>query len=46
MATVKRLTDEINTYVKKFDDVKEEINERGKKFENYKMEIENKKLQI
>ena len=44
MTNIKRLSDDIQTYITKFDDVKETINERGKKFENFKMEIENKRL--
>ena len=40
----KAISDEIQGFVKKFDDVKDEIGERGKKFEAYKMEIESKRL--
>lgn len=43
---VKRLTEDIQNIIKKFDDVKDEIGERSQKFEHYKMEIENKKLQV
>lgn len=43
---VKKITEEIQGFIKKFDVVKDEINDRGKQFETYKMEIENKKLQI
>lgn len=43
---VGKLSEDIQGYIKKFDDIKDEINTSGKKFENYKMEIENKKLQI
>jgi hypothetical protein len=46
VGNVKKLSEEIQGYIKRFDDVKDEITDRGKKFENYKMDIENKKLQI
>ena len=44
MGNIKKLSEEIQGYINKFDEMKETINERGKKFETHKMEIENKKL--
>ena len=46
MANIKRLSEEIQSYVKRFDSVKEEIDTSNKKFETYKIEIETKKQQI
>lgn len=46
MANIKKLSDEIQSYVKRFDGVKEEIDSSNKKFETYKVEIETKKQQI
>lgn len=43
MANIKKLSDEIQSYVKRFDGVKEEIDSSNKKFETYKVEIETKK---
>lgn len=46
ISNIKRLSDDINGYVKKFDNVKEEIDTSNKKYENYKLEIETKRQQI
>ena len=46
MASIKKLSDEIQGFVKRFDGVKEEIDSSNKKFETYKIEIETKKQQI
>ena len=46
MSSIKKLSDEIQNYVKRFDGVKEEIDSSNKKFETYKVEIETKKQQI
>lgn len=46
ISNIKRLSDDINGYVKKFDNVKEEIDTSNRKYENYKLEIETKRQQI
>jgi hypothetical protein len=43
MSNTKKTTEDIQQYVKKFDNIKEEIDSSNKKFENYKIEIETKK---
>ena len=43
---VQHLSEEIQGYIKKFDQVKEDIEDRGKKFERYKGEIEEERLQM
>ena len=46
MGNIKRLSEDINGYVKKFDNIKEEIETSNKKYETYKMEMETKKQQV
>ena len=46
MSRIKSTTEEIQSFVKKFDDVKNEIEENNSKFTNFKMEIDAKRLQI
>ena len=46
MSKIKRSSEEIQNYVKKFDVIKEEIDSSNKKFENYKLEIDTKKDSI
>ena len=46
MGNIKRLSEDINGYVKKFDTIKEEIETSNKKYETYKMEMETKKQQV
>jgi predicted nucleic acid-binding Zn-ribbon protein len=46
MGNIKRLTEDINGFVKKFDAIKEEIDMSNKKYESYKMEMETKKQQV
>ena len=46
MANIKRLSEEIQSYVKRFDSVKEEIDTSNKKFETYKIEIETHLLKV
>ena len=41
---VAKISEEIQGYIKKFDQVKVDIEDRGKKFEQYKLEIEGKRL--
>jgi len=46
MSKIKRSSEDIQNYVKKFDVIKEEIDSSNKKFENYKLEIDTKKDSI
>ena len=46
MSKIKSTTEDIQSYVKKFDDIKNEIEENNSKFTNFKMEIDAKRLQI
>ena len=46
MGNIKRLSEDINGYVKKFDNIKEEIETSNKKYETYKMEMETKRQQV
>ena len=46
MGNIKRLSEDINTYVKKFDGIKEEIDSSNKKYETFKIEMETKRQQI
>ena len=46
MSRIKSTTEDIQSYVKKFDDIKNEIEDNNSKFTNFKMEIDAKKLQI
>lgn len=46
MTKIKSTTEEIQSFVKKFDDIKNEIEDNNSKFTNFKMEIDAKRLQI
>ena len=46
MGNIKRLSEDINGFVKKFDNIKEEIETSNKKYETYKMESETKRQQV
>ena len=46
MSRIKSTTEDIQSYVKKFDEIKNEIEDNNSKFTNFKMEIDAKKLQI
>jgi septation ring formation regulator EzrA len=46
MTRMKKTSDEIQSFVAKFDAVKEEIEENNKRFGSLKMEVESKKLQM
>lgn len=44
--SVKDLSDRINGFMKKFDDIKTEMGDNSKKFESYQQQVETKKLEI
>jgi predicted nucleic acid-binding Zn-ribbon protein len=46
MGNIKRLSEDINTYVKKFDMIKEEIDSSNKKYETYKIDMETRRQQV
>ena len=43
---VKDLSEKINEYMKKFDQIKEEMSDNSKRFEGYQSQVETKKLEI
>ena len=43
---VKTLSEKINDYMKKFDEIKDEMADNSKRFEAYQSQVETKKLEI
>ena len=46
VGNTKELTEKINSFMQKFDQIKDEMNENSRKFESYQQSIETKKLEI
>jgi chromosome segregation ATPase len=44
--SVKDLTEKINGFMTKFDDIKTEMGDNSKKFESYQQQVETKKVEI
>lgn len=43
---VKDMSEKINEYMKKFDEIKDEMGENSKRFETYQAQVETKKVEI